>query len=50
MNHKVSKTEALAQAKTELLGDNVDDRFLKLEKEDEVERMLQELKAGKERR
>src|SRR5580704_261747 len=51
MNHKVSKTEALAQARTELLGDSdLDGRFLKLEKEDEVERMLQELKAGKERR
>lgn len=50
MNHKVSRTEALAQAKTELLGESVDDRFLKLEKEDEVERMLSELKAGKERR
>jgi phage shock protein A len=50
MNHKVSKTEALAQARTELLGDSVDDRFRKLEKEDEVERMLSELKAGKERR
>jgi phage shock protein A len=50
MNHKVSKTEALAQARTELLGgDSVDDRFRKLEQEDEVERMLSELKAGKER-
>ena len=50
MNHKVSKTEALAQARTEILGDSVEDRFRKLEKEDEVEKMLSELKAGKERR
>jgi phage shock protein A len=49
MNHKVSKTEALAQARTELLGDAIDDRFRALEKEDEVERLLLELKAGKER-
>ncbi len=49
MDHKVSKTEALAQAKTELLGDNLDDRFRALEKEDEVERLLLELKAARER-
>ncbi|MES1261987.1 MAG: PspA/IM30 family protein [Acidobacteriota bacterium] len=49
MNHKVSKTEALAQARTELLGDDVDGRFLALEKEDEVERLLTDLKAKKER-
>jgi phage shock protein A len=49
MNHKVNKTEALAQARTELLGDDLDSRFLKLEKEDEVERLLTDLKAKKER-
>lgn len=49
MNHKVNKTEALAQARTELLGDDLDNRFLALEKEDEVERLLTDLKAKKER-
>jgi phage shock protein A len=48
MNHKVSKTEALAQARTELLGDDVETRFLALEKEDEVERLLSDLKSRKE--
>jgi len=48
MNHKVNKTEALAQARTELLGDDLDGRFLALEKEDEVERLLTDLKTRKE--
>ena len=49
MNHKVNKTEALAQARTDLLGDDLENRFLALEKEDEVERLLTDLKAKKER-
>jgi phage shock protein A len=48
MNHKVNRTEAIAQARTELLGEDIDTRFLALEKEDEVERLLSDLKARKE--
>ena len=48
MDHKVSRSEALSQAKTELLGDNVDDRFVALSKQDEIEHLLAELKTKKE--
>ena len=48
MNRKVQQAEALAQARTELLGENLDDRFAALEKEDEVERLLAGLKAQKQ--
>jgi phage shock protein A len=44
MNHNVTKSEALAQARTDLLGEDVDSRFRALEKEDEVERLLSGLK------
>jgi phage shock protein A len=47
MNHKVNHAEALSQARTELLGDNVDDQFAALEKHDEIERLLAELKREK---
>ena len=50
MNHKVNKTEALAHARNELMGEDIDTRFLALEKEDEVERLLSDLKARKELR
>jgi len=39
------KAEALNEARTELLGDNLADRFAVLEKQDEVERLLEVLKA-----
>ena len=45
MKNKVQHSESTAQAKSELLADNVDDRFAKLEKQDEVERLLSELKT-----
>jgi phage shock protein A len=45
MKHKVQHTEAAAQAKSELLADNVDDRFAALEKQDEVDRLLNEIKS-----
>jgi phage shock protein A len=48
MKHKVSKAEALNEARTELLGDNLEDRFAALEKHDEVDRLLESLKARKE--
>jgi phage shock protein A len=48
MNRKVNRADAVSQARTELLGDNVDDRFAALEKHDEVERLLAGLKSKKE--
>jgi|SRR5579884_3459791 len=42
---KVGRTEAIAQAHTELLGESIDDRFASMEREDEVEKMLAELKS-----
>ncbi len=45
MKDKVIHGEAVSQAKMELLEDNVDDRFAQLEKGDEIDRLLQELKA-----
>jgi len=48
MKHKVDKAEALNEARTELLGDNLEDRFAALEKHDEVERLLESLKGRKE--
>jgi phage shock protein A len=48
MKQKVNKAEALTEARIELLGDNVEDRFAALEKADEVERLLEMLKRPKE--
>ncbi|SPE33148.1 Phage shock protein A, PspA [Candidatus Sulfopaludibacter sp. SbA3] len=44
MKHKVQHSEATAQAKSELVADNVDDQFAALEKAEEVDRLLAELK------
>ena len=38
-------TEAAAQAKSELVADNVEDKFAAMEKQDEIERLLDEIKA-----
>ena len=45
MKHKVMHTEAAAQAKSELLADNVDDKFAAMEKQDEIERLLNDIKS-----
>ncbi len=45
MKNKVRHSEAAAQAKSELAADNVEDRFAALEKQDEIDRLLQEIKA-----
>ena len=48
MKHKVMREEAIGQAKTELLSSeaaSVEDRFAQMEKEDEISRILNELKA-----
>ncbi len=45
MKGKVQHNEALSQAKAELTADGIEDRLASLEKQDEVERLLGELKA-----
>jgi phage shock protein A len=48
MKHKVMRKEAIGQAKAELLeveGASVEARFAQIEKEDEINRILTELKA-----
>jgi phage shock protein A len=45
MRGKVQHNEALSQAKAELNGDTLEDRLASLEKQDEVERLLAELKS-----
>lgn len=45
MKQKVAHEAAISQAKTEMTGDNLDDKFALLEKEDEIERLLGEVKA-----
>jgi len=45
MERKVQRSEAVSQAKSELVGDDVDRRFEALSKDDEVGRLLDALKA-----
>jgi phage shock protein A len=45
MNSKVRTAQAVGQAKAEMANDSVEDRFAALEKADEVERLLNEIKA-----
>jgi phage shock protein A len=45
MERKVQRSEAVSQAKSELVGDDVDRRLDALQKEDEVGRLLEALKA-----
>jgi phage shock protein A len=48
MRHKVMRQEAIGQAKTDLLSSDaasVEDRFAQMEKEDEIDRILSELKS-----
>jgi phage shock protein A len=45
MKDKVRHGEATAQARSELLSDDVEDRFASLEKQQEIDRLLGELKA-----
>ena len=47
MNHKVNHAEAVGRARAELLSDDVDAQFAALEKNDEIERLLNELKREK---
>jgi phage shock protein A len=45
MKNRVQRTEAIGQAKAELTGDTIEDRLASLERADEVERLLKELKT-----
>lgn len=45
MKNKVRHEEAASQAKAGMVGDNLDDKFAALEKEDEIEKMLNEIKS-----
>jgi phage shock protein A len=45
MKEKVQREEAVSEAQAELAGDNLDDRFQALERDERIERMLAELKA-----
>jgi phage shock protein A len=47
MSNKVMREEAVTQAAVELSGEEIERRFEKLEREQEIERMLQELKQRK---
>lgn len=45
MKNKVQHSESAAQAKSELVADNVDDRFAAMEKDGEIDRLLAEIKS-----
>ena len=45
MKSKVQHNEAEAQAKTDLAADNVEERFAAMEKQGEIDRLLEELKS-----
>jgi len=45
MNNKVRHEEAVSQAKAGMVSDNLDDKFAALEKEDEIEKLLNEIKS-----
>ena len=47
MKRKVEQTASEGEAKNELIRDSVEDQFAKLEKQDEIERMLAEIKSRK---
>ena len=47
MKEKVTVHEAVSQAKAEMVLDDVDDRFVQLERDEEVDKLLAELKAKK---
>lgn len=48
MKHKIMKTEAASQARSELMGDSIDERFASLEREQQIDRLLNELKQKRQ--
>jgi len=47
MEAKVNREQAVGRATTEMLGDDVEERLAALQREDEVERLLNEIKSRK---
>jgi phage shock protein A len=47
LNEKVMHSEAASQAEAELLADDLGDQLIKMEREDEIDRMLAEIKSRK---
>ena len=45
MRRKVTHSEAISQAKSEIAADNIEDRLAALEKQDRIEQLLAELKT-----
>jgi phage shock protein A len=45
MKNKVASNEAVTRARADFVADDVDDRFAQLERDEEVDRLLAELKA-----
>ena len=45
INERVMRGEAVSIAKSEIVSDSLDDKFAQIEKEDEISRMLAELKS-----
>ena len=45
MKRKVARTEAVSQAKSEIAGEDIEDRLAMLEKEDRIEQLLADLKS-----
>jgi len=45
MKRKVQFTEATAQAKADLMGDDVNEKFAAMEKQEEIDRLLNEIKS-----
>ena len=48
MKQKVAHESAVSQAKTEMAADSLDDQFAALEKDDEVEKLLAEVKSRRQ--
>ena len=47
MQNKVTRAEAFSLARTELVGDSLDDRLAKLERDDKIEQLLLAIKTRK---
>ncbi len=45
MQNKVRHAEAVSQVKAEMVSDNIEDKLAALEKQDEIEKLLKEIKA-----
>jgi phage shock protein A len=48
MKNKVQHSESTAQAKSDLLADDVDEQFARMEKESEIDRLVAEIKAKRQ--